>query len=228
MRRIPRYSYFPSVSAAPSSPSLPPSRAWGLMLSFAASDTPAVTPSGRPRSRKREYRYRQEDRWGHYDKFEVPNLIELQLESFPLVRREGPAGAVRRDQPDQGLHREGHGPPLPRLRVRRSEVHRRGVPDQGPDVQPAAVRQRGAGAQGSRAPGRDPQAGARLHGRLPVDDGPGHVHDQRRGARHRKPLVRSPSTTARPRTRRAGRCTAPRSSRTVVWLEFETNNVDLL
>ena len=100
-----------------------------------------------------------------------------------MVHREGPAGAVRRDQPDQGLHRQGDGAPVPRLRVRDAQVLRGGVPDQGPDLQPPAVRQRRAPDQGDR---RDP-APARLHGRLPVDDRPGHVRDQRRRARRRQP-----------------------------------------
>jgi DNA-directed RNA polymerase subunit beta len=47
----------------------------------------------------------------------IPNLIELQL-IRSLVRGQGPPGAVRRDQPDQGLHRQGDGAPVPRLRVR--------------------------------------------------------------------------------------------------------------
>ena len=101
----------------------------------------------------------------------------------PVVHREGPAGAVRRDQPDQGLHRQGDGAPVPGLRVRRPEVLRGGVPDQGPDLQQAAVRERRAPDQGDR---RDP-APAGLHGRLPVDDRPGHVRDQRRRARRRQP-----------------------------------------
>ena len=100
-----------------------------------------------------------------------------------LVHRQGPAGAVRRDQPDQGLHRQGDGAPVPRLRVRGPEVLRGGVPDQGPDLLPAALRQRRAPDQGD---GRDP-APAGLHGRLPVDDRPGHVRHQRRRARRRQP-----------------------------------------
>ena len=100
-----------------------------------------------------------------------------------MVHREGPAGPVRRDQPDQGLHRQGDGAPVPRLRVRDPEVLRGGVPDQGPHVQPAAVRERRAPDQGD---GRDP-APARVHGRLPVDDGHGDVRHQRRGARRRQP-----------------------------------------
>ena len=113
----------------------------------------------------------------------IPNLIELQLDLVQLVHRQGPAGAVRRDQPDQGLHRQGHGAPVPRLRVRGAEVLRAGVPHQGPDLQQAALRQRRAADQGDR---RDP-APARLHGRLPVDDGPGHVRHQRRRAGRRQP-----------------------------------------
>ena len=100
-----------------------------------------------------------------------------------VVHREGPPGAVRRDQPDQGLHRQGDGAPVPRLRVRGPEVLRGGVPDEGPDVQPAALRPGRAPDQGD---GRDP-APARLHGRLPVDDRPGHVRHQRRRARRRQP-----------------------------------------
>ena len=114
---------------------------------------------------------------------EIPNLIELQLSSFDWFVEKGAPGAVRRDQPDQGLHRQGDGAPLPGLRVRRAQVHRARVPDQGPHLQPAPVRERRAPHQGDR---RDP-APARLHGRLPVHDGPGHVHHQRRRARRRQP-----------------------------------------
>ena len=87
------------------------------------------------------------------------------------------------------------------------------MPDQGPDLQPPALRQRRAAHQGD---GRDP-APAGLHGRLPDDDRPGDVHHQRRRAGRRlaaRPLARA-STTATPRTRpAAGPCSAPRSSRT--------------
>ena len=100
-----------------------------------------------------------------------------------MVHREGPPGSVRRDQPDQGLHRQGDGAPVPGLRVRDAQVLRGGVPDQGPHLQPAAVRQRRAPDQGDR---RDP-APARLHGRLPVDDGHGDVRHQRRRAGRRVP-----------------------------------------
>ena len=57
------------------------------------------------------------------------------------------------------------------------------MPHPGPDLQQAALRQRGAADQGD---GRDP-ASARLHGRLPVDDGAGDVHHQWRRARRRQP-----------------------------------------
>ena len=149
------------------------------MPSAAESSTRALTPSGR-------ISYARIDKkvdGVSYEKFEIPNLIELQLDSFAWFVDEGSAGAVRRDQPDQGLHRQGDGAPVPRLRVRRAQVLRGGVPDQGPDVQQAALRQRRAPDQGDR---RDP-APARLHGRLPVDDRPGHVRHQRRGARRRQP-----------------------------------------
>ena len=132
---------------------------------------------------------------------------------LPVVHREGPAGAVRRDQPDQGLHRQGDGAPVPRLRVRDPEVLRGGVPDQGPHVQPAAVRQRRAPDQGD---GRDP-APARLHGRLPVDDRPGHVRHQRRRARRRqpaRPLAGRVLQRARGPGVRPDAVLAPRSSRT--------------
>ena len=148
------------------------------MLS-AESSTRARTPSGR-------ISYARIDKkvdGVSYEKFEIPNLIELQLDSFAWFVDKGLARAVRRDQPDQGLHRQGHGAPVPRLRVRRAQVLRGGVPDQGPDVQQAAVRQRRAPDQGDR---RDP-APARLHGRLPVDDRPGHLRHQRRRARRRQP-----------------------------------------
>ncbi len=113
----------------------------------------------------------------------IPNLIELQLDSFQWFIEKGLRELLRRDQPDQGLHRQGDGAPVPRLRVRAAEVHRARVPDEGPDLQPPALRQRRAAHQGDR---RDP-APARLHGRLPDDDRPGDVHHQRRRARRRLP-----------------------------------------
>ena len=57
------------------------------------------------------------------------------------------------------------------------------MPDEGPDLQPPALRQRRAAHQGDR---RDP-APARLHGRLPDDDRPGDVHHQRGRAGRRVP-----------------------------------------
>ena len=144
---------------------------------------------------------------------EIPNLIELQLSSFDWFVEQGAPGAVRRDQPDQGLHRQGDGAPLPGLRVRRAQVQRARVPDQGPHLQPAAVRERRAPDQGDR---RDP-APARLHGRLPVHDGPGHLHHQRRRARRRlpaRPLARRLLQRARGPDQRPDPLSRPRSSRT--------------
>ncbi len=102
------------------------------------------------------------------------------------------------------------------------------MPDQGPDVQPPALRQRRAADQGDR---RDP-APAGLHGRLPDDDRPGDVHHQRGRAGRRlaaRSLARA-STTATPRTRRAGRTlfSAKVIPNRGAWLEFETSNKDLL
>ena len=57
------------------------------MLSAAESSTRALTPSGR-------ISYARIDKKVDgisYEKFEIPNLIELQLDSFELVRREGAA-----------------------------------------------------------------------------------------------------------------------------------------
>ena len=102
------------------------------------------------------------------------------------------------------------------------------MPDQGPDLQPAALRQRRAADQGDR---RDP-APAGLHGRLPDDDRPGHVHHQRRRARRRLA-----SSSARPGVYYSD-TEDPTSGRTLfsakvipnrgAWLEFETSNKDLL
>ena len=143
----------------------------------------------------------------------IPDLIELQLPVVPLVHRPRAAGAVRRDQPHPGLHRQGDGAPLQGVRVRRAQVLRARVPHARPDLLQAALRRRGAAHQGDR---RDPEP-AGLHGRLPDHDRPGHVHHQRRRARRGQPagaLARA-STTPPPRTRPpAGRCTAPRSSPT--------------
>ena len=156
-----------SVSAA----FLPPPSSAKERFMLPVADSSSLAPSGRDLVRPdlREARDPQPDR--------APGPI------VRLVRREGPAGAVRRDQPDQGLHRQGDGAPVPGLRVRGAQVLRARVPDPGPDLQPAALRQGRAPDQGD---GRDP-APARLHGRLPVDDRPGHVHHQRRRARRRQP-----------------------------------------
>ena len=186
------------------------------MLSSA--ESPAV--GQRPAARKRYARIPEV--------LPVPEPDRAPAGVVPLVHRQGPAGAVRRDQPDQGLHRQGHGAPVPGLRVRGPEVLRGGVPDQGPDLQPAALRQRGAADQGDR---RDP-APARLHGRLPVDDGPRHVRGQRRRARRRvaSSSARPASTTASSRIPASGRMlfSAKVIPNRGAWLEFETNNKDQL
>ena len=148
------------------------------MLS-AESSTRAANPFGSHLVRP----HRQEGRWHQLREVRDPQPDRAPARFVRLVRRQGAARAVRRDQPDQGLHRQGDGAPVPGLRVRRAQVLRGGVPDEGPDVQQAALRQRRAPDQGDR---RDP-APARLHGRLPVDDRPGHVRHQRRRARRRQP-----------------------------------------
>ena len=101
---------------------------WYFMLSVAESAPLAASPSARTRYAR------------------IPEVLadpepdRAPARVVPVVHREGPPGAVRRDQPDQGLHRQGDGAPVPRLRVRGPQVLRGGVPDQGPDLQPPAVR----------------------------------------------------------------------------------------
>ena len=119
----------------------------------------------------------------------IPDSDRAPARFVPLVHRARAAGAVRRDQPHPGLHRQGDGAPFQGLRVRRAQVLRARVPHPGPDLLPAALRGRGAAHQGDR---RDPGA-AGLHGRLPDHDGPGHVHHQRRragGGQPARPLAR--------------------------------------
>ena len=78
----------------------------------------------------------------------------------------------------------------------------------------AALRGRRAAHQGDR---RDP-APARLHGRLPDHDRPGHVHHQRRRARRRQPAGPLARASTTPRARGPGHrprpASTPRSSRT--------------
>ena len=46
---------------------------------------------------------------------DIPHLIRMQSDSFELVQARGPAGAVRRDLADPGLHRHAHGAALRRV-----------------------------------------------------------------------------------------------------------------
>ena len=106
----------------------------------------------------------------------------------PLLRgadrsEEGPAaGDDRRHLADRGLH----GQPRDRLRrvpVRGAAALDRGVPREGHDLLAAADRD---GRLPEPRDRRDPRA-VRLHGRLPVDDRPRHLHHQRHRARRRHP-----------------------------------------
>ena len=116
---------------------------------------------------------------------EVPHLIDIQRRSFEELTdpKDGTAaGDDRRHLPDRGLHGEPRDR-LRRLQVRRSAQHGRGVPREGHDLLAAAERQGRVPEPRDR---RDPRAD-RLHGRLPVDDGPRHLHHQRHRARRRHP-----------------------------------------
>ena len=138
----------------------------------------AATPSGRL-----SYARIAEVRDGvSVDKFEVPNLIELQLESFEWFIEKGLRELFDEISPIKDFTGKVMELQFRRLRVRDAEVLRGGVPDR-TSRSPAALRERRAPDQGDR---RD-QAPARLHGRLPVDDGHGHVRHQRRRARRRQP-----------------------------------------
>ncbi len=178
------------------------------MPSVAESSTRALTPSGR-------ISYARIDKkvdGVSYEKFEIPNLIELQLDSFAWFVEKGLRELFDEISPIKDftgkvmelrfLDYEFGAPKYSEEECRTKDL-----------TFGAAVRQRRAPDQGDR---RD-QAPARLHGRLPVDDRPGHVRHQRRRARRgqpARPLARV-STTARPRTRRrAACCSPPRSSRT--------------
>ena len=97
-----------------------------------------------------------------------------------MVPRRGAARDHRRHLADRGLHG------LARRRVRRIQVRRaavldQGVPREGPDLPGAALDDRPLRQQGH---GRDPRADG-LHGRLPDDDRARHLHHQRHRARHR-------------------------------------------
>ena len=158
----------------------------------------------------------------------IPNLIELQLDSFKWFIANGLRELFDEISPIKDFTGKVMELQFLDYEFGVAQVHRARVPDQGPDLQPAAVRQRRAPDQGDR---RDP-APAGLHGRLPVHDRPGHVHHQRRRARRRqpaRPLAGRLLQRDRGSRPAAGRCSAPRSSRTAgAWLEFETSNKDLL
>ena len=144
----------------------------------------------------------------------IPNLIELQLDSFKWFIDNGLRELFDEISPIQDFTEQGHGAPLQGVRVRGTQVRRARVPHARPHFQQAALRLGRAADQGD---GRDP-APARVHGRLPVHDRAGHVHHQRRRARRGQPAgplagrllhrVEDPAT---------GRnCSTPRSSRTAV------------
>ena len=113
----------------------------------------------------------------------IPNLIELQLDSFKWFIEKGLRELFDEISPIkdftakvmelQFLDYEFGEPKYSEEECRTKDL----------TYLAAAVRQRRAPDQGDR---RDP-APARLHGRLPVDDRPGHVRDQRRRARRRQP-----------------------------------------
>ena len=174
-----------------------------------ASDTPAVTPSGR-------LSYANIDKkvdGVSYDKFEVPNLIELQLESFHWFIDHGLRELFDEISPIQDFTGKVMELQLPGLRVRGAQVLRAGVPHPRPDLLQAALRGGRAAHQGDR---RDPEP-AGLHGRLPVHDRAGHVHHQRRRARRgqpARPLAGRLLHRRRGPGHRAASCSAPRSSRT--------------
>ena len=139
----------------------------------------AATPSGRL-----SYARIAEVRDGvSVDKFEVPNLIELQLESFQWFIEKGLRDLFDEISPIkdftgkvmelQFLDYEFGDPKYSEEECRTKDLT---------FSRPLYV-QRRAPDQGDR---RDP-APARLHGRLPVDDGHGDVRDQRRRARRRQP-----------------------------------------
>ena len=114
---------------------------------------------------------------------QIPNLIELQLESFDWFVDKGLRELFDEISPIkdftgkvmelQFLDYEFGDPKYSELECRTRDL----------TFSRAALR---AGRAPDQGDGRDP-APARLHGRLPVDDGPGHVHHQRRRARRREP-----------------------------------------
>ena len=144
---------------------------------------------------------------------EIPNLIELQLTSFDWFVDKGLRELFDEISPIKDftgkvmelhfLDYEFGAPKYTELECRTKDL----------TFSRPAVRERRAPDQGDR---RDP-APAGLHGRLPVHDGPGHVHHQRRRARRRqpaRPLARRLLQRGRGSRPAAGPSTRPRSSRT--------------
>ena len=133
---------------------------------------------------------------------------------LPVVPAARPRRRVRGHQPDHRLLRTARAPARVRPRgpgpSSGPEVHRRGVPREVDDVLRADLRARAVPQREHR---RD-QGADGLHGRLPDDDRPRHVHHQRHRARRRqpaRPLARA-SSSSRARTRR--RSSPARSTRT--------------
>ena len=115
--------------------------------------------------------------------FEVPHLIDIQRRSFESLTDPKERDAARNDRrhlADRGLHGQPRDR-LRRFRVRRARPHGRRMPREGRHLLAPAERQ---GRLPEPRHGRDPRAD-RLHGRLPVDDRPRHVHHQRHRARRR-------------------------------------------
>ena len=105
-----------------------------------------------------------------------------------MVPQRRPPGDDRRHLADRGLHRHPRGR-VRRVPLRRAAVLHPGVPREGPDLPGTALDD---GPLREHGDGRDPRADG-VHGRLPDDDGVGHVHHQRHRARDRhaaRPLAR--------------------------------------
>ena len=152
---------------------------------------------------------------------EIPNLIEIQKQSFERFlqtqiepeKREntGPAGRVQLDLPDQGLQRHRFAG-VRRLRARAAEVRRAGVPPARHDLRRAVQGDdppRRLGRRRGRAD--DPRregAGGLLRGN-PDHDRQRHLHHQRHRARDR--LAAPPLARHLLRHHRRRRRSAPRA-----------------
>ena len=97
-----------------------------------------------------------------------------------MVPQRRPPGDDRRHLADPGLHRHARGR-VRRVPVRGAAVLHPGMPREGPHLPGAALDD---GPLREHGDGRDPRADG-VHGRLPDDDGVGHVHHQRHRARDR-------------------------------------------